>query len=228
MYSRFIPSEEVEAVSAWKFGMIGEPALAAPVEPEAEPEPPPETEEAKVQRAWSEGYSAGYAQGHAEAVNEGNQRMDAYVSGVGRETSEHLAALVQSLEARLQQCEQNMSRHVLDLACELARHVVRRELKIDPEAVLSVVREALGMLVMDGKAAVVRLHPQDLEALGPSLREEFAQPSLTWLADPMVERGGCLVESGGTVIDGTVETRWQRSLANLGLDTPWQEPPHAD
>lgn len=218
-------------MSAWKFGLIGDPAIATGVlaeVPEPEPEAP-ESEEVKLQRVWSEGHSAGHAQGHAAASDEAGQRMDAYVGGQGRETSQHLSALVASLEARLHQCEQQMGRQVLDLACELARHVVRRELAVHTDAVLPVVREALGMLLRDGKAAVVRLHPQELELLGAALREEFSVPSIHWVADPTVERGGCLVESGGTVIDGSVATRWQRSLANLGLETPWQEEPaHAE
>ena len=223
LYARFIPREEVSEVSSWTFGRIGDPPPSeAPALPE--PEPPPEPEEVKIERAYSEGYSAGFLLGREQATGEGNQRLDAYVGGVGRENAESLSALAQALEQRLAQCEQNLGRQVLDLACELARHVVRRELSIDPNIVLPVVRESLGMLVMDGKPALIRVNPQDLEALQPSIAEEFAQPSLTWLADPLVERGGCLVESAGTVVDGTLATRWQRALANLGIETAWQEP----
>ena len=28
---------------------------------------------------------------------------------------------------------------------------------------------------------------------------------------------------GGTVVDGTVEKRWQRVVASLGLDSVWEE-----
>ena len=42
MYTRLIPSEEVGAVSAWQFGIVGDPVLARAVEPEPEPGPPPE------------------------------------------------------------------------------------------------------------------------------------------------------------------------------------------
>jgi flagellar assembly protein FliH len=35
-------------------------------------------------------------------------------------------------------------------------------------------------------------------------------------------RGGCLVESAGTVVDGTLEKRWSRTVAKLGLQSSWE------
>ena len=56
------------------------------------------------------------------------------------------------------------------------------------------------------------------------LRAEFPSLSLTLLADATLTRGGCVVESAGTVVDGTVEKRWLRAIASLGLNSPWEEP----
>ena len=78
------------------------------------------------------------------------------------------------------------------------------------------------MLAVDNKAAVVRLHPLDLEVLAEVLRQEFSSVALTLLPDTSIARGGCLVESAGTVVDGTVQKRWQRALASLGFDSPWE------
>ncbi len=225
MYTRFIPSEEVGAFAAWKFGRIGEPAQAElpPPEPEIalEPEPPPEPEEVRLQRAWDGGHAAGYAAGHADAARVGHEQLDAYVSGQGHENATQLMAVVQSLSDRLAQCEEGMARQVLELAAELARQVVRRELAVRTDAVLPVVREALSLLATDHKPASVRLHPQDLESVGKALREEFPNSAISWMADEQIARGGCTVESGGMLVDGTVAKRWQRALANLGLDAAW-------
>ncbi len=221
-FARFIPSEEVGDVAQWKFGVVGAPLKAASV-PELTAEPEPE-EPVPVQlaRAWDEGYAAGFAQGEAQATEEGNRRLDDFVQNQGVEAAQHLAALVIGLEARLKQAEQDIAQQVLALACKLARQVVRRELAADPEAVLSVVREALGMLVMDGKPAVVKLHAEDLALLKAPLREEFPQPSLHWVADAAIARGDCLVEAGGMVIDGSIGRRWGRAVANLGLTSEWK------
>lgn len=225
-FARFIPSEEISAVSEWRFGAVGAPLLApVPIEVLPEPETEPEIPvQQQLERAWEEGYQAGFAQGHAEAASAGARQLDDFVQGQGAESADKLAELVTALEARLAAAEQNIAQQVLALASGLARQVIRRELSQDPEAVLPVVREALGMLVMDGKPAVVKLHPEDLALLEAPLREEFPSLGIHWLGDATVAPGDCLVESGGTVIDGGVAKRWERAVANLGLATAWATP----
>jgi len=101
--------------------------------------------------------------------------------------------------------------------------VLRHELSVNPNALQPVIREALGLLVAQSKSALVRLNPLDLEVLEDVMRTEFSNLSLTLLADATVTRGGCLIESAGTVVDGTLEKRWMRAIANLGLNSPWEE-----
>jgi len=98
------------------------------------------------------------------------------------------------------------------------------ELSANPNALLPVVREALGVLASDSKAAVVRMNPLDIDVLAEGLRQEFAGLSLTVLTDGTITRGGCLVESAGTVVDGTLEKRWTRAVASLGLESSWEVP----
>ena len=222
-HSRFIRSEELGVVSEWRFGAVGP---VVPVVLELLPEPdlqPEEPEQVRLDRAWVDGHAAGLAQGLAEATLEGNQKLDDFVQGQGVETANSLAELLTAMQARLAQVEQDMAQQVLALACGLARQIVRRELSVDAAALEPVIREALGMLVMDGKAAVIKLHPQDLEVLQDPLKAAFPSSALTWLADIGVERGGCMVESGGTVIDGTLSKRWERAVANLGLASAWTD-----
>ncbi len=225
-HSRFIPKEEVGVVAEWQFNAMGAPLRTVVLLPDSPPEPEPEPEETvqiRIDRAWDEGYGAGLEQGRTEATNEGNHRLDAFVQGQGAETAEKLAELLSAMQARLAQAEQDIAQQVLALACGVARQIVRRELSVDPVALLSVVREALGMLVMDGKTAVVKLHPLDWEVLQEPLQQAFPSPTITWLSDAAVERGGCLVESGGTVIDGTLSKRWERAVAHLGLASTWTD-----
>jgi flagellar assembly protein FliH len=116
-----------------------------------------------------------------------------------------------------------MAQQLLELACDIARQVVRQELSVNPNALQPVVREAVGMLVTEGRPAVVRLNPADMEAMAQPLREEIDAPGVQWMADAAVPPGGCLVESAGTAVDGSLDKRWQRAIAALGLQSPWQE-----
>ena len=225
-YARFIPSEEVGDFTQWKFGAVDGSDLIEP-EPEPEVEVPVEVDEAAqqalIQQACDDAYAEGFAQGQAQTALEWQQRMDAYIAQQGREMAQRLQGVVQTLDANLIDMQQDMAQQLLELACDIARQVVRQELSINPNALQPVVREAVGMLVTEGRPALVRLHPDDMEAMAQPLREEMDSPGVQWMADASVPPGGCLVESAGTVVDGSLDKRWQRAIAALGLQTPWDE-----
>ncbi len=226
-YSRFIPSEEVGEFTQWKFGAVDGSQLVEP-EPEVLPEPLPDPAEleaaqlALIEQACDAAFSQGLAQGQADTTLEWQQRMDDYVAGQAQEMSQSIANVVQSLQESLAAMQQRMAQDVLLLACDIAREVVRRELSVSPDVLEPVVREAVGMLVSEGRPALVRLNPADMGAVEQPLRDEMGA-GIQWVADAAVPAGGCLVESGGTVVDGSVEKRWERAIASLGLESPWQE-----
>ena len=113
-----------------------------------------------------------------------------------------------------------MAQGVLDLACTLARQVLRHELTIDPLAVRHVVTEAMGLLTTDGKVTTLRLNPQDLILLQASLGQQFVGKAMIFVADEAVLPGDCSVECAGAVIDGGLERRWARAVSGLGLVVP--------
>lgn len=222
-HSRFIPGEEIEAVTDWDFGAVDQTSVrfAAKLKAQALAE-----EQAKGdvlrQAGFSDGYAEGFAQGHAQATLEGQRQLTEYIATQGQELSRSFGRMFETAQAQLAEHEQDMAQGVLELACELARQVLRHELSSNPNALQPVIREALGVLAIDSKAALVRMNPLDLDVLEDALRQEFPHLSLTLLADTSITRGGCLVESAGTVVDGTVEKRWKRAVASLGLETAWE------
>ena len=227
-YSRFIPSEEVGAVTQWKFGAVDGSDLVEPEpEPEALPEVPVIDEAAQlalVQQACDDAYAQGFAQAQAETALEWQRRMDDYVAQQGQELAQSLHAVSQSLDASLAGIQQKMAQDVLALACDIAREVVRQELSCNPQVLLPVVQEAVGMLLSEGRPAVVRMNPSDMEAVQVPLTSLVGGSGVQWLPDAAIAAGDCQVESGGTVVDATLAKRWDRAVATLGLQSPWQEP----
>jgi flagellar assembly protein FliH len=223
VHSRFIPGEEVATVTEWDFGAVDHAAIrfAAKLKAQAEAEDTAKEDSAR-QAGYTEGYAAGFAQGHAKATLEGQRLIKEYADTQGKESAATFASLFDNVTEQLAQAEQVMAHGVLELACELARQVLRHELSTNPNALQPVVREALGMLAVDSKAAVVRLNPLDMEVLAEVLRQEFSNLALTLLPDATLARGGCLVESAGTVVDATVEKRWLRAVSSVGLGAPWE------
>ncbi len=222
-YSRFIPGEEIGAVEQWSFGAVDTASILLAAQLKAREDA---SDQAKNNEIKQQGYAEGFAQGHAQATLEAQRQMADFVANQARQAAQNFTQLFVSAQAQLADAEQVMAEGVLELACELARQLLRHELSVNPNALQPVIREALGLLVADNKSAMIRLHPLDFEVLEETMRAEFPSLSLTFLADATIARGGCLVESAGTVVDGTVEKRWRRAIATLGLHSPWQEAVH--
>ena len=225
-YTRFIPGEEIGDVEQWSFGAVDTASLlqAAQVKlREAEPEPEQdEALQAEQEAIRQEGYADGFIQGHAQATIEAQRQISDFIATQGEDAAQNFARIFASAQAQLADVEQTMARGVLELACELARQVLRQELSIHPSVLQPVIREALGLLAAENKSAIIRLNPLDFEALDEGLRTEFPGLSMTALADVAVTRGGCLIESAGAVVDGTIEKRWMRAISSLGLTLPWE------
>ena len=218
MRGAFIPSEDIAGYAAWQFGNVDPNAVpndvsGGTVDPEA------------LREAHASGVAEGHAAGRAEAFAEAQAQMESYFATHGQETARRLAALLATAEAGLADAQQDIARGTLEIACALARQVLRREMAIDAAALVPVVREAIGMLRADGKSACVRLSPMDFEALDTHLRAEFAGQPVTVASDAGIEPGDCRIQSAGAVVDGGMATRWARAVASLGLSMPWHGTP---
>ena len=217
---RFIPSEDIGAVEQWDFGdMIsgGEPGTGR--------KKISASELAKYQAALKEGYDQGFAHGQAEGLQESDRRLREYSAIQGQQAAERLAEVVRNMEQRLADAEQQIAQGVLEMACEIARQVLRRELSVSTHVLQPGIREALTLLVNEGKAAKVRLNPMDLQVMGEALAQEFPSHDLNFVADPAVGPGGCLIESASSVVDATVARRWTRAIGALGMQSAWQDVP---
>jgi flagellar assembly protein FliH len=226
-HSSFIPAGEVGDASGWKFDPVDQAALkfAARVKAQAEAEDRARdnlAHQAGFEAGYTQGHQEGHSQGHEEATVEGQRQLQEYKDTQGQEAAHRLLRLFKSAQDQVEQSQQAMAKGVLELACELARQVLRRELSSNPNALQPVVREALGMLTVDCKMAAVRMHPLDLDVFAEDLQREFPNLKLTLVPDASLTAGGCLVEAAGTVVDGTVQRRWHKAVASLGLESHWE------
>ena len=201
----------------WRFG---------DVHGEVAPVPAPDIEQAgrgaELQKVREEAYAEGFSAGHAAASLEHRRQMEGFIQQQGSEAARHLAALLNSARAGLNDAQAQMAQGVLDLACELARQVLRNELSDNPAAALApVIRESLDILVSDSQTALVKLHPADLHVLDAALKTEFAASAVQFVADASILPGGCVVASAGAQVDGSLPRRWARAVAALGVHRPW-------
>jgi len=137
------------------------------------------------------------------------------------ETGVRMGQMLHGMAEQLIAAEQKIGRQILDLACDVARQVVRQELQGNTGHLRAVIGEALEQIVEDGLPATVRMHPDDLALMRGALVETLGENAPEFVADVTITPGGCLLQTPGATVDATIEKRWSRALGNLGMDEPW-------
>jgi flagellar assembly protein FliH len=108
--------------------------------------------------------------------------------------------------------------YVVRIAVEVARRIVRRELRTDPGMVARTVGAALEQ-VASASQTRVRVHPLDAQVLQESIREIVPAPdeaaALEIVPDGSIERGGCVVESDRGIVDARLQTQFEEMQGRL-------------
>jgi flagellar assembly protein FliH len=203
-----IPKEQLTAYERWElldFSAGGKPRVRQDALPTV----------AAIEQLQAQARDEGFAAG----------RKDGYAAGVGRAAAEAqaLSALLQPLADSLRQLDEEVAQQVLTLALHVAREVLRGSLRADPELMLPAVREAIRNFDSYNQHPQLILNPADAELVRAHLADQLQHGGWRLREDPLVERGGCRVETNTAEVDATLSTRWQRVVATLGQDLAWTE-----
>jgi flagellar assembly protein FliH len=193
------------------------PAAAAAPVPVAPP--PPKVDLAELARIRKDARTAGEAEGRALGLAEGRKvgHTEGLATGLAAASvhAERLRALALSLPDALRRAEGELTDTVLALALDVARQVVHRTLKAEPEWVLPLVRDLLNSEpALRGEPRLL-LHPDDVALVKNSLGHEIEAAGWQVRSDDTLARGGCRVQSANGELDGTLETRWKRVASVL-------------
>jgi len=163
-------------------------------------------------------YQDAFEQGRLEGGNEG------YREGIAKAEEEAAAIRAQAAEV-LEQSEkirrrtlEGLEQEAVDLAREIAERLLSAHLALEPETVLSIAKESLH-LVADRLNVVLYINPIELELM-KSRKDELlsilpASAELQVIADPLIQPGGCRVETEQGRVDATMEARREALLKAL-------------
>ena len=173
--------------------------------------PAPAAEDNALARAREEAYRQGMVAGRQETATHTDAERAA------------LKQLCESFREMTQELEQGLANDVLSMSLELAKLIVRQSVRVKPDLVLSVIREAVSGLAGLDEYTTIHLHPNDAALLRGAAGEDPMFASLPWkiIDDAHIERGGCRLETATTEVDATLETRWRRVIAALGREDSW-------
>ncbi len=208
---RVVSRERLTAYDRWELPVLEERIQQAagqlagkPTPQHVEPLPTAGELQALQDRAYREGWQAGLEEGRA-AVNA------------------RLATLNKAIEQAsglLADTESTLAPRLFNLVIAMAREVIRAELKLQPESLLVVVREALAVMPGGAETPNIHLHPEDIAWM----REDPGLNSAWQLVpDPGMTRGSCRIELGDSVVESELEDRWAKVLQSIGRTDAWQD-----
>lgn len=165
-----------------------------------------EQEVASLRAKVPEERRVGFAEGFAKGEATGEERWSAALQRVAKSMQE------------IAQCRPNLRREVesdaVRLALAIARKILRRELQVDGEAILGLVRVAFEK-VNARDVLRVRAAPADL----PTIRERMTgmPQRIEFAADPGLERGSVVLDTVHGQVDASAQTQLEeieRGLAD--------------
>ena len=155
------------------------------------------------QQAREEGHAEGFKKGVEDGAGEIKQRVA------------HLEAVLNKLNQPLQDLDEEVVDQMVSLSTTIARQLVRRELRIEPEQVVAVVRETISSLPVTARNIRVFLNPEDAQIVRDVLLASSSEQRWEIVEEPVMNRGGCKVVTDTSRIDASMEARLTSIAANL-------------
>jgi flagellar assembly protein FliH len=169
--------------------------------------------EAVERDAWEQGLAAG----HAEGVRRGEAELAVRVNEMNVKVAA-LEAIIGTLAKPLEQLDTAIEQELTRLALIIAKHLVRRELRLDPAQVIGIIRHTVGLLPVAARDLKVHLHPDDAAIVRAKLAQPSGEPEWVLKEDPLLARGGCRLTTATSSIDARLESRVAEAVNSLLAD----------
>ena len=180
-------------------------------------------------RGREEGYRLGLEEGRRDGIREGQRtgfeeatrRVEAELSGAAAALADAAVKVRSERESLVREGR----KAVVNLALEIARKLVKREVLTANDTVVRNVEKAVELIFRRG-SIVIQVSPEDAPAIEKALAGEprWAEGFEAVEVRPMpdVSRGGCRLVSGAGTVDMTIET--QLGLIQAALEGAMEEP----
>lgn len=160
--------------------------------------------EAIRQAAFEEGKEEGKREGYKEGYDQGFKSGESDLKAAVNKMSQICRALFEPIAQQDDELEETL----LQLVESICTRVVHRELKIDSQSVLAIVKEAISCLTPGTERVRIHLNPADAEFVTQALKDagEMGE-GWNFLAHQTISPGGCIVDTDTSVVDMRAEKR---------------------
>lgn len=152
------------------------------------------------QQGVEEGKKQGYEQGYNQGMAEGESDVKAMVT--------KLSQICRTLLEPIPKQDDELEQALLQMVEQICRRIVHRELKLDSEATVTIVREAIDCLNPGSERLRIHLNQQDTEFVLEQLKQ-IGEWDDSWriIAHPTITPGGCIIETDASLVDARAERR---------------------
>ena len=152
----------------------------------------------QVDELQSQAHDEAYQRGYQEGLEAGGAEVSSRIA--------RLDSIGSALARPLRELDHALENELLELACALAKHILRRELVVDPTAIVDAVRDCLEALPSATREITLHVAPADAEVVQAHLSDE---PSRSWriTEDASLEPGSLRISSESSHVDGTLDAR---------------------
>jgi len=174
-------------VSKWETPRLGDAARS----------PQDEAKDLEVLRkeAYSQGFAEGHNKGLLQAQTETNRRLQT------------LDMVLNALAKPYEDINQQALDSLAKLAGKIARCLVKRELRTEPETIIALVRDTVSILNSSAEKLNVFLNPDDAQLIQTITRTSSEKSRWKIIDDPLIPRGDCRVTSRDAMVDGSLMAR---------------------
>jgi flagellar assembly protein FliH len=161
-----------------------------------------------------EAWEHGFKDGHVEGVRKGEAELRSRIAEVDVKLAA-LDAIMGALAKPLEDLDSQIEQQLTRLTLTIAKHLVRRELKMDPAQVIGLIRHTVSLLPLSARKIKIFLHPDDAAIVRGKLAPASGEQEWQLAEDPLMARGGCRLTAENSSIDARFETSVAAALVGL-------------
>jgi len=162
--------------------------------------------ESELPKKYDSGRADGYKQGLAQGISEGSAESALQWKSL----IERLGQTIADMATFRSRFRREAEPELLKLSMAIAKKILRREVSVDPFALLGVLKAAIES-INQAELLQVRLHASDADTLKARIEEMELPATVSVSGDPAIARGEIRIETKR----GTVEAGIQAQLAEI-------------
>jgi len=175
-----------------------------------------------------EGKTQGIQSGFEEGLTQGKEQGLELAQPIIDEKLQQLDTIFNALNAPLRHYDEAAEKQLVAISSMLAEAVIYTEVKTNPKAILSTLKQCMDALPLSHQQCEIQLHPDDFENIVNSYgQDEIDKRGWRLKSEPSLELGGCIVNSSNSSIDFSLQSRISDTLNSFlhssGIDKKSEE-----